>query len=83
MPSWEDLDNHKKPEAKPDEFAELCARVFTSRDGEKVLEMLRTMTIEADLPQGRGENALWELEGQRKLVRRIQRATQKGLDQLK
>ena len=82
-PCWEDLDRPKGPEPRPDEFAELCARLLTSADGKKFVEMLRDQTIEADLPLNAGERQLFEMEGQRKLVRRIERSIRKGLDLLK
>ena len=82
MPSWEDLDKRETRQPRPDEFAEVSARLLSTMDGRRWVDMLREMTIEADLRDGLPESALWKLEGGRQLVRRIQKATQKGLDML-
>jgi hypothetical protein len=81
VPSWDDLDK-PKPQPQPDEFAEVCARVLSSPDGQKLMRMLSRMTFERVLPGNPEVSALFGLEGQRQLVRRIEGAIERGLANL-
>lgn len=84
MGSWEEIDDlRKKPEIQPDEFSLQCAQVFSGMAGQRLLEMFRQITIERELPIGASERALGELEAQRQFVRRIEKATVKGLAAIK
>lgn len=78
MGSWEELDRERVPEPKPDEFAIVCGQVFTHGPGAVLLKMLRAMTIERSLPEAASEAQIRELEAQRRFVRRLENATDKG-----
>lgn len=79
MGSWEELDRQRVAEPTADEFTRLCASTFSSGIGADLLRLFRAMTIEKVLPDGAPANALLELEAQRKFVRRIEVATERGI----
>lgn len=82
MGSWEDLERRDRPSPTADEFAETAARVFTSGDGKRFMELLRAKIIEGVVPRGADNQSLWELEGQRRLVRQIEGAISQGISAL-
>lgn len=80
MPSWQDLEKHKKkPLPDADAFCMICARLFSTADGKAFLEIAKTMTVEKVLPDTASESALRTLEGERRFVRKIERAHSEGL----
>jgi hypothetical protein len=56
----------------------LCAQVFVGGAGADLLKMFRAMTIEKALPEGASADLLRDLEAQRRFVRRIETAAERG-----
>lgn len=82
-PNWGDLGSAREPaphEVADEPFAELCARLFTTGDGREFIKKIREDTIEVNHPPGVPEAVLRDMEGQRRLVRRIENATARGLE---
>lgn len=81
MPSWEDLERprKKKRDPSPDDFSMVCARLFSTPDGVKFMEYAKFLTVEKVLHENASQSALWQLEGERKFVRRILHAHDEGL----
>jgi hypothetical protein len=73
------LEKPAVPEPREDAFADLCARLFTTPDGKDFLKAVRQVTIEVGPHPACPEAVLRDLEGQRRLVRRIEDATARGL----
>lgn len=78
MPSWDDLARPNTPEPSVSEMAMRCARVFDNNDGLKLLADLRAMTIDKTLAPGASDVELRELEGERRLVRRLEQLVARG-----
>ena len=58
--------------------ARLFARVFAGGDGEAVLDWMRRVTIERELAPDATAEELRDLEGQRRLVRRVCNMVKRG-----
>lgn len=64
------------------DLAGAFARCFSGRDGARVLEHLRTMTLERALGPHNSKALLRHLEGQRALVVHIEALVRRGRDDL-
>jgi len=65
-------------ESADDGLAKSFARCFRGQDGERVLQHLRSMTIEQTLGPGASDTLLRHLEGQRQLVAHISTLIKRG-----
>jgi hypothetical protein len=79
-PHWGEFENRRKasPPAE-DAVDELCARIFTTPDGQNLLAFLRSITKERALPPNATSDELRDLEGQRRLVDNLEKARERGL----
>lgn len=75
------LDNYTRSAEKETELNNIFQSLFSQPNGIKVLEYLKSITIEAVAGSEVTDNTLRHLEGQRYLVGLIQRRTNKGKSQ--
>ena len=76
--SDETLMDAKPPMAEAREEARAAYRVFAGEDGQVVLNHLRTTTIERSLGPNATDAELRDLEGQRRLFKRIENLIKTG-----
>tara|TARA_S200000501_G_C20742422_1_gene707935 strand:+ start:635 stop:922 length:288 start_codon:yes stop_codon:yes gene_type:complete len=75
------LDNYTRPAEEETELNSLCLNVFASKNGQKVLSYLKSITIEAVAGSEVSDATLRHLEGQRYMIGLIQRRVNKGKSQ--
>ena len=79
-----DVYQHRRPpppdEPPADEFADLCATVFTGGAGKELLAMMRKLTIERRNSANAPEAMLREFEAVRRFVAELERARDRGLE---
>jgi hypothetical protein len=81
--SWDELDaitaDIRPVEQKREDIAKLCLRVFTSEDGQKLLQILRGMYVEVPVAvPGTDPSHAYFAEGQRTVVRDIEARIQQA-----
>lgn len=84
--SWAEFDKRRQgePPAPVDsDESILHARLFGSRDGQDWLALMRADKFGRSLDPNISNEALRHLEGQRQMLRDIDRATAAGMEQLK
>lgn len=67
-----------RPEEEGAEIALAAARTFRGADGRKLLAYLRRLTVERVVRADAGEGELRDLEGQRRIVKRIENLIERG-----
>lgn len=78
-PSWDDFQKRRAALAVSGETpAMICARVFGSADGAKLMTYLRSITKERVLGPDASSSALAYLEGQRHLVAHVEALIDEG-----
>lgn len=81
-PSWNDLHQRSEsPKASPEsaDFKALSARLFSTNDGKEWLQRMCAMKFGAFAGEEISNDVLRFREGQRQLLREIQRAAAEGL----
>ncbi len=68
------------PFASEAELSALAARCFRGRDGERLLDHLRALTLKRALGPRSSNKELRYLEGQRQLVARLSELVKRGLE---
>lgn len=76
-PHWGDLDKHPQP-APDDEFAVLCAQIFTSAPGKLLLEKLRKRHFDTGGNALADERALRVRAANQQFVRDLELARDRG-----
>lgn len=77
MAGWDDLDEPVTPDIREsmqsrDDLARLCLRVFSSEDGQKLLQWMRDMYVNVPIASpGTDPSFAYFAEGQRNVVRDI------------
>lgn len=66
-------------DAEPDGLARAAAGCLAKGSGPEFLAGLRRLTVERELPPDASDAELRDLEGQRRLFRRIERLVERGL----
>lgn len=78
--SWDDLNNRDTPAAKPDnEFDVVCAQVFASAPGQRLLAALRKKHFDSVANPLAEERALRVRIANQQFVRDLELATERGL----
>lgn len=78
MAGWDDLDAIPTPDLRKanqarDDLARLCLKVFSSEDGEKLLEWLRAYYVDVPIAvPGADPSFAFYADGQRSVVRDIE-----------
>jgi hypothetical protein len=88
MASWNDLQRTKRRDVSErdlndDEFADLCALVFTTPNGQRLLDHLHSRYIDAVAQGTLTESALRESHAKRQVVRELEAKTSLGVANLK
>lgn len=64
--------------SKPDEIANLCARLFQTAEGQQVLQWLVSQTIGRSIQPEQSDQVLWYQEGRRQIVKLLIDKTEQG-----
>lgn len=79
MAGWDDLENLdvtediREAKQKHEDLAKLCLRVFTSEDGQKLLEWLKQMYVDVPIAvPGADPSHAFYADGQRNVIRDIE-----------
>ncbi len=75
------LDNYTRPAEQETELNSLFLNVFNTKNGQKLMNYLKSITIEAVAGSEVSDATLRHLEGQRYMVGLIQRRINKGKSQ--